>query len=624
MNEALGKPEIVQKVLIYTESFLTASQINKKWYHIAKDAKLRAKWLISRPVKLKIVASTLQSINSDGNAFRSYGDWLANRIFPTDMICSVTTKFVLQPEVLAALLEYSFEKQKQLIHVWWNALASIGSLAGVAIALNNESFAHMLQNNAQFLASIVYASIYPLKSSNEDVGVKVLEIFCKLSPLKTTIENALRFACILNKERHIKILLQIEGIKDSILFGMAYSQRKGWHSIFNLLHDYASADILELWNIYEETKRNFDAITKFNLVEKLRRLPAENSSVVLDLFDQLLETAIECKQIDVVSYILDSMQIYNKNFCVPLHIFALALSKENWESAERIISMLDLGNLVSLNSIKQKMQIILEQYSVITKKHLYIRLQPIPCIRQPIVEQELFLTRHQIAAIKFVHSKIKEFDPTYEIDSKLIWGAFQSVNLDVAALLETLGGKLSWMEGAKSNGKNATSVQQDSHPSTPDMNDERLGVFSAFGGIKLDIAGLETLGRVRKLSSTKSSQKLNISTSSGSPPGSVQSIPVFLGGKRESMKRTESRERVNLRPQHQKISGSKVSSNLWNEILGSDSAKFRDLIKAIPETVEWMDNVKPPETISKIFNKLENRTEMTEEPSYVRALAGLY
>ncbi|KAJ3312246.1 hypothetical protein HDV04_003289 [Boothiomyces sp. JEL0838] len=628
MNEALDKPEIITKILLYTEAFLTVSQINKKWYGIAKDPKLRAKWLLSRPIKLKIVASTLQSINSDANAFSSYGDWLANRIFPTEMICGTCTKFALQPDVLGALLEYSFEHQKEFINVWWNALAAIGSLAGVAVALNNDSFASMLQNNVSFLSSIVYASIYPLKSSNEEIGVRVLEIFCKLSPLKSTIENALRFACILNKERHIKILLQIEGLRDSILHGMAYSQRKGWTTTFNLLHAYASDDILQLWSIYEEARKQCQTTGPDNLVEKLHSLPIDSSTIVMDIFDQLLESAIELKKSNVVKSLLESMQAYDKNFFVPLHIFDLALSSENWESAEAILLKLDLGNLVSLNSTKQKLQVILEQYSVITKKQLYIRLQPIPCIRQPIIEQEMFLTRHQIAAIKFVHSKLKALDPAYEIDSKLIWGAFQSINLDVAALLGSLGGKLTWMEGAKTNGKTLNLPPQASHPSTPDMNDERFGVFSAFGGIKLDIAGFETLGRVRRLSVTKSNQRLNPTLSSGSPPSSAHSsyqcIPVFLGGKRESMKRTDSRERVNLRHQHQKISGSKTSSNVWNELLGSDSSKFRDLIKSIPETVEWMDNVKPPETVSKIFNELENRVGMTEEPSYVRALAGLY
>ncbi|KAJ3271618.1 hypothetical protein HDV01_006488 [Terramyces sp. JEL0728] len=621
MNEALSRLEIIQRILLYTETYLLASRLNKQWHSIAKDPKLRASWLLSRPLKLKIVASTLQAINSDGNVFKSYGDWLANRIFPVDMICSTSSRFVLQPEVLVELLEYSFEKRKELIHVWWDALASIGSLAGVASALNSDAFASVLQNNVQLLGSIVYASIYPLKSSNEDIGVKVLELFCKLSPLKTTIEDALRFACVLNKERHVKILLQIEGLRDSLLFCMARAQRKGWNGVFQLLSDYAPDDIKALWNLYVDTQKQLDA----SLVQKIYGLSIDNHAIILDFFDQLLESAILSKRYDQVRSILANMRSYDSGYCVPLHIFSLALTNESWECADMFISNLDIGSLVSLNSFSQKLNVTLEQYAVITKKNLFIRLQPIPCIRQPIIEQELFLTRHQIAAIKFLHSKIKEIDPKFELDSKLIWGAFQSVNLDVAALLESLGAKLTWMEHPRPQTRVLSPTSRDSSPPTPDMNDERFGVFSAFGGIKLDIASFETLGRIRKLSATKSNQRVN-GNGTNSPSGSIQSIPMFLGGKRESLKRTDSRERVNLQKQHQhqNIPGSKTSSTLWNQILGSDSSKFRDLIKSIPETVDWMDNVKPPESVSKIFNSLEDRVAMTEEPAYVRALAGLY
>ncbi|KAI8902366.1 hypothetical protein BC833DRAFT_574001 [Globomyces pollinis-pini] len=614
--------KIIERIILVSNESVSLSLLNKRWHRIARLPSVYFKWFVRRPHLIEQWIDEFNTFQSQESIYQSFASWFASHLYPTIFSPRIAHGLLTTP-FLIAILEYSFLSHPEWTSALWNAGCYFGNIDVGLHALTHLEFYKTLEQYPELLTNGINMTLALKEPADVSRGVEFLKVLTKLQPMQKAIEEAIVYASYMHQTKLLEVLINLPVRKNNLLSCLLNADNRGWGEIVTLLQNDQNQNT---WKKFKKLISNYERDTLDVASNKLADYYQEceqtkNLGDFVCLWENLLERFIQMKDINKIKSLKRYLSRKNLDLYIGLHMFALALDSGSDEICDLLVDHINIKSTEQKE--KSHCELILDDYCAISKRILFKKLLPLSNMEKTKQELLDFVHRHQVNAISYLVRTLRIRVTGFAITSTLLWSAFKNGNPHVADTLHSLGGNVGWMEMLNlKHGKPSISVEALKDESV-DVEESLIGMFQAYGGIALTrTAGHELVvgknaDEIFELTRTRSTDKrssvltgrkvahvtddshrLTITARDGPPTG--QNIP-----------------RTNFR--RQSFKGSEVSNKLWESHFSGEVMLMKKLLGEDLK-VEWMDSaVDGSYQVPK-----QDRNELSQEPSIIRALAGLY
>jgi uncharacterized protein YifE (UPF0438 family) len=611
MDELFNTEKFALKLLLFSTDNTQLSKLNKNFNSMSKKEALKASWILSRPKLLRQWTSTYTKICESSSMFSCFRDWLAYRYWPAHAEIKPVNKIMGNPLVITEILRYAVKtKNKDQIQLFWNVLASEGSLLGIAYLVDENLLKDTLCDQVSMVTHAFYSCMLQTSEISKQAAQHFMDLLLDCRPLKNTVEEYLFYSVMRNEEKSVANALVHCNTLDHLFHSLCQAKRMDV-KIYNMVFNAMNADDQLTWSKFEAAFDEVDSDTQasFKIVnDYLARIYQESSQDKFHFSDYwlvFLEAAVRSKNIKSIQNLLDAERYEGVDLFVSFGIFSLAIELEDYTICDMLVPYIDLLLVEEIEPL-ERVKLVLNQLCQMRRRVFFKRIWPFHDFTRSEIDIKKKCEENQVKCIEYFVKTIERAVSTFVIDSPLIWQAFQEGNFAIAQKLQELGGIVQWMDSSSTQKIKKKLLSCGDLKYQVDVS--QAGLFQAYGGkiLETDSPNLanessdfnEFAGPIE----TNGIDYSRTRRPSTSDFNSAFSNLVLLGARRESRKKENDEMHVRLAVCRQSSAAAHSSETHWTKYFKSamedknflrSSTNIKDNSDA-EFNFEWMESSNEP------------------------------
>jgi hypothetical protein len=634
MHPVFSNAGIIKELLIRSQDNYAFARVNKLVYEVSKSVETKAKWIEYRKSDLKFWISTFHLVMKDQRVFESFSDWLAYRTYPVHQDATTFGTLLSDDIVILQLLKNALENNEEsLVEMYWDVLASRGSMAGLAFALKSKQLQDYFETNISMPTNAIYVCLCPSSPIDEGQSLDLLKFFAAFGPKETSLQEAFEYACITRKLSIAKHTLANAKFQ-TVMSCLIASKAHGWSQLERQIYTDLKIEHKQEWDhlkkVLDLVEHDKCYLLKSDIAQMYEK--DKGGHLFLEYWTGCVGKAITCNSMNSLEHLLKIEQFPHADLFVPISLLCKALDLGNDEVCEMVVQHLDCAD--SKIEPRKKLQMVLEEYCATSKRQLFSRLYPLPALCEANPTPSAYIEEHQSKIVHFLVKLLRMKDATYKVPSICLWKAFQVGNTEMTQTLQSLGGVATWLDA---DGHGYVKLKAEFATENDFIDDDRTGLFQAFGGngtaLNLNERVMDEINeeddaltdadysQVRRKSAEMLTEIVprRVSATTGwtdyrmNRRQSAYSSSSVLGSKRVVLRSQETSRLVVPR----KSSFANIESDrIWNSYFTAKKSEIEKIFAAT-DRIEWMepDSVEP---------KLNHGYNSSQETPMVRDLSKLY
>jgi hypothetical protein len=635
MHPIFSNGAIIKELLVRSQNNAAFALVNKFVYSIAKSNETKAKWIEYRKKELKIWISTFHLVMKDQRVFESFSDWLAYQTYPVHQDATTFGNLLSDDLVILQLLKNALESNEEsLVEMYWDVLASRGSMAGLAFALKSKNLQDYFESNISMPTNAIYVCLSPSSPIDEGQSLDLLKFFAAFGPKETSLQEAFEYACITGKLSIAKHTLANAKFQ-TVLSCLVASKNFGWNQLERQIYTDLKIENKQEWDhlkkVLDLVENDKCYLVKSDILRIYEKY--KGGHLFLECWTSCVGKAIVSSALNSLEFLFNIEQFPNSDLFVPLSLLCKAIDLGNDEVCEMVVQHLDCSD--SKVEPLKKLQMILEEYCATSKRQLFSRLYPLPALCESHATSVAFIEAHQNKIVHFLVKILRKKESDFKVPSICLWKAFQVGNNEMTQTLQSLGGVANWLD---TDGQGFIKLRADFSTDEDFVDDDRTGLFQAFGGngtalnlndrvidgireeddVMMDADYSQTRRKSAEMLAEMIPPRRSSSTTGWTDyrmnrRQSAVSSNSVLGSKRVVLRSQETSRLVVPR----KSSFANIESDrIWNSYFTANKNEIEKIFAAT-DRIEWMepDSVEP---------KLNHGYNSNQEAPMVRDLSQLY